>query len=70
MSTQGTTPSAERRVDRRGLIAGLVFVVLGVAFLLDELDVLEMRLAYVLPVLLIAAGVWILLGRTSNGGGR
>lgn len=48
--------------DRRGVISGLVFVVIGVGFLLDELDVVELRLAYLLPLLLILTGVWILFG--------
>lgn len=46
--------------DRRGLVAGIVFVVIGVAFLLQELDVLQLRLTYVAPVAVIGAGVWIL----------
>lgn len=53
--------------DRRGVIAGLVFVAIGVGFLLDELDVVELRLAYMLPVLLIGVGVWMLLGGTRRG---
>lgn len=63
MSEPSTPPRLDRSIDRRGLVAGIVFVLLGVAFLLDELDVLEMRLAYVLPLLLIAVGGWILFGR-------
>lgn len=52
-----------RAVDRRGLTAGVVFVVIGVVFLLDEIDVFELRLTYVLPLLVIASGLWILFGR-------
>ena len=48
--------------DRNGVFAGLVFVVIGAVFLLDELGVVELRLAYLLPLLLIGAGAWILFG--------
>lgn len=54
--------------DSRGVFAGLVFVVIGVGFLLDELDVVELRLAYVLPLLLVFAGMWILVGSARRGG--
>lgn len=57
--------------DRRGVIAGLVFIVVGAAFLLDELEVVELRLAYLFPLALIVAGAWILLsGTRRSGGGR
>ncbi|MCC5953124.1 MAG: hypothetical protein JJU45_13615 [Acidimicrobiia bacterium] len=56
--------------DRRGVVAGLVFVVIGAGFLLDELDVVELRPAYLLPLLLIAAGVWIVVGSARSGGRR
>lgn len=53
--------------NSRGVFAAVVFVVIGVAFLFDELDVLELRLAYVLPLLLIFAGAWIILGSARRG---
>jgi hypothetical protein len=64
MSGQRGTEETGRDADGRGLTAGIVFIVVGVGFLLDELGVLEVRVAYVLPLLLIATGVWILFGRT------
>lgn len=51
-----------REVDRVALAFGVGFVVLGVLFLLDRLDVWELKASYVLPVFLIALGVAILLG--------
>jgi hypothetical protein len=51
-----------REVDRVALAFGVGFVVLGVLFLLDRLDIWELKASYVLPVLLIALGVAILLG--------
>jgi len=56
--------------DRRGVVAGLVFIVIGVGFLLHELDVVELRPAYLLPLLLIVAGAWIVLGNARRGGRR
>ena len=49
------------RSDAGGVIIGLVFVVLGIAFLLDRLDVWSLDLGLVWPVLLIALGASILL---------
>lgn len=51
-----------REVDRVALAFGVGFVVLGALFLLDRLDVWELKASYVLPVFLIALGVAILLG--------
>jgi hypothetical protein len=45
----------------------LVFIVLGVLFLLDGLDVIRLRAVYVLPIVLIAAGVAILVGAAVSG---
>jgi len=58
---------AERDVDRVALAFGVAFIVAGVAFLLDRLDVWELRVGYVLPVFLIALGVGILLGGRPKG---
>lgn len=57
---------AERAVDRVALAFGVAFVVAGVAFLLDRLDVWELEVGYVLPVFLIALGVGILIGGRSK----
>jgi hypothetical protein len=41
---------------------GVFFLVAGVAFLLDRLDVWNLRVRYLLPVLLIALGIAVLIG--------
>jgi hypothetical protein len=41
-------------------LAGLVFVVLGTLFLLNEMDVVRIRPALVLPMLLIGLGISVL----------
>jgi hypothetical protein len=43
-------------------IVGLVFIALGTLFLLDEYDVVRLRPALVLPVLLIGLGLGLLAG--------
>jgi hypothetical protein len=48
--------------NRTALVAGLLFVALGVAFLLDALDVVSLRGAYVWPVALIVIGLAVLWG--------
>jgi hypothetical protein len=58
---------ADRPVDRVALAFGLAFVVAGVLFLLDRLDVWQLRVSYVLPVFLIALGLGILVGGRSKG---
>jgi hypothetical protein len=55
-----------RGYNRTALIAGLIFVVLGVVFLLEQLDVFDLRAAYVWPIVLIAVGVAVLLGGLSS----
>jgi hypothetical protein len=57
---------ADRSVDRVALAFGIAFVVAGVLFLLDRLDVWELKVSYVLPVFLIALGVGLLLGGRSK----
>lgn len=56
----------EPRVDRTGLAFGIAFVVMGVLFLLDGLDVLSLELSYVLPIFLIALGLGVVLGARSK----
>lgn len=58
---------ADRSVDRVALAFGLAFVVAGVLFLLDRLDVWQLRVSYVLPVFLIALGLGILVGGRPKG---
>jgi Na+-translocating ferredoxin:NAD+ oxidoreductase RnfD subunit len=51
-----------RPLDRTALAFGIAFIVAGVLFLLDRLDVWNLSVSFVLPVFLIALGVGILLG--------
>ena len=53
---------AEIRTNRTSVAFGIFFVVAGVAFLLERLDVLDLRARFLLPALLIAAGVAVLVG--------
>ena len=48
--------------SRSGVVMGVFFIVAGVAFLLDRLDVWNLRVRYLLPVLLIALGIAVLVG--------
>jgi hypothetical protein len=51
---------APRRVDRLSLVVGVLFVVAGVVFLLDALDVWELRVDYLVPLGLIVLGLVVL----------
>jgi hypothetical protein len=46
-----------QRLDRLSLVAGLVFVVAGIVFLLDALEVWQLRGDYLVPLALIVLGV-------------
>ncbi|MBI4260915.1 MAG: hypothetical protein HY658_10155 [Actinobacteria bacterium] len=48
--------------NRTSLVAGLLFIVLGVLFLLESADVIDLRAVVVVPILLIGLGVAILAG--------
>lgn len=50
------------RPDRGSIAFGLFFVAVGVAFLLDRLDVWTIRARYLPPIVLIALGVAVLVG--------
>lgn len=55
------------QIDRGALIAGALFVALGVLFLLDHYAVFDFRAIYVWPILLIGLGVAVMFGgRTRN----
>lgn len=60
----------ERNFDAGAFLAGLVFAVLGVLFLLDTLDVARFRFEVVLPGILVALGVAVIAGAVmrSRGG--
>jgi len=49
-----------RSYNRTAMAAGLLFVVLGVVFLLEQLNVFDLRAVYVWPVVLIVLGAAIL----------
>jgi hypothetical protein len=49
-------------VDIMSLIAGLVFVAVGVAYLLSAMDVIEVEAKWVVPLALIGLGVAGLAG--------
>lgn len=50
------------RFHRGSLIAGIFFVIMGVVFLFDQLDVIDLRPGLVWPLLLIGFGVGVLAG--------
>lgn len=50
------------RPDVTGIAAGLLFVALGAVFLLDRLDVWDVRLDVVWPAALVGVGALIVLG--------
>ena len=50
-----------RKLDRSALVWGAVFTMVGVAFLLQEAGVWQVRAEVLLPVLLIVAGVVLVL---------
>jgi len=54
-----------REFNISSLLAGIVFIVLGVLFLLDRLGVLALSGHYVWPIVLVAIGVAVI-----TGGGR
>ena len=53
-------------VNRAALIAGAFFIVAGVLFLLDRVDVIDLQLNVMAPLLLIALGAAVLLGGRSR----
>jgi ABC-type enterochelin transport system permease subunit len=57
-------------VDRLSLLGGLVFVLAGVVFLLDALDVWRLRGDYVVPLVLILLGVVVLASGWAPGDRR
>ena len=52
--------------SRSAIVAGIVFVVAGVAFLLEGLDVWELEMRMLAPAVLIGVGLAILLGGRSR----
>ena len=48
------------QVDRLSLVVGVLFVLAGIVFLLDALEVWELRLDYLVPLALIVLGLAVL----------
>jgi hypothetical protein len=51
---------APRRVDRLSLVVGVLFVLAGVVFLLDALEVWKLRGDYLVPLGLMVLGLVVL----------
>lgn len=60
---------ADGGTNRSAVIFGIFFIVAGAAFLLDRLEVWDLRARYLFPLVLIVLGVAILLGRRSSAPG-
>lgn len=62
MSGRLATPGGDgpRRLDRLSLIVGVLFVLAGVVFLLDALDVWRLQGDYLVPLGLIVLGLAVL----------
>jgi len=53
-------PDGPGRVDRLSLVVGVLFVLAGIVFLLDALDVWRLRGDYLVPLGLIVLGLAVL----------
>ena len=51
----------ERQTSRGALGGGIFFIIAGVAFLLDELDLVSLSAGYLIPALLIVFGAAIII---------
>ena len=57
--TQPVPPERLRGADGLSLIAGVLFVLAGVLFLLDALEVWRLRVDYLVPLGLIVLGLGV-----------
>ncbi|HBY45528.1 MAG TPA: hypothetical protein DEU95_06065 [Chloroflexi bacterium] len=57
----------DKTLNITAVVLGLLFVVIGVLFLLNEYDLIKVDGYYILPLLVIGVGVAILLGSRSPG---
>ena len=57
---QAAPGPSSRRVDRMSLVVGVLFVLAGVVFLLDALDVWKLRGDDLVPLVLIVVGLVVL----------
>jgi uncharacterized membrane protein YidH (DUF202 family) len=60
---------SSRRADRTLLAAGLVTIALGTLFLLDRLEVIDVRFGYTMPAVLAAVGIVLLVAGLGAPGG-
>jgi hypothetical protein len=60
----------DRRVDMVTLVAGLATMAFGSLLLLDQLDLIDLTVGYLLPALLATAGVVLLASGLSGPGPR
>lgn len=51
-------------VNKTSLIAGIVFIIFGVLFLLERLGAIDVSARYIVPILLVALGVALVVGAT------
>jgi uncharacterized membrane protein YidH (DUF202 family) len=52
---------SRRRADRTLIAAGLVTIALGALFLLDRLEIVDVRFGYAMPAVLAAVGIVLLV---------
>jgi hypothetical protein len=57
---------ADRRADRSAIVWGVAFILAGVVFLLDRLEVWSIEPELFAPVALILIGVAVLAGATRS----
>jgi uncharacterized membrane protein HdeD (DUF308 family) len=57
---QAAPSPSGRQVDRLSLVVGVLFVVAGIVFLLDALEVWTLRVDYLVPLGLIVVGLIVL----------
>ena len=57
--TEPVSPDRLRGADRLSLVAGVLFVLAGVLFLLDALAVWRLRVDYLVPLGLIVVGLGV-----------
>jgi hypothetical protein len=60
LPAQPAPSTAVRGIDRLSLVVGMLFVLAGVVFLLDALEVWELRVDYLVPLGLIVLGLVVL----------
>ena len=57
---QAAPSTSDQRVDRLSLVVGVLFVLAGIVFLLDALDIWRLRIDYLVPLALIVLGLVVL----------